>query len=251
MKRYYRLIAALLMVFILVGCGAKEPPTRITIVTDATFPPFEDVDNQKRELVGFDIDLMKAVAEKANLEVDFSSVRFNKLLTDMAECNYDGAISAITVNDERKQQMIFSTPYLTAGQVVVVKKGNSTITGKDKLTGMMVGVQSNSTGEVEAQKIEGIQLTAYPSFDQAFSYLDNGLIDAVIADKPMAASYINEGYYDLKIVGSEFAKEDYAIGVCSQNKDLLKKINNAIWLARLDGTIDRLTKEWIYIKDEY
>jgi ABC-type amino acid transport substrate-binding protein len=117
----------------LAGCAKKSDPIKVNIGTSASYPPFESVDLVNREMVGFDIDLMRAVAEKANLEVEFANTEYNALLRDVSQCNIDGAIAAIPITDELKKEMLFSTPYISVGQVLVVKQNNSQITGLDKL----------------------------------------------------------------------------------------------------------------------
>ncbi|MBP7687602.1 MAG: transporter substrate-binding domain-containing protein, partial [Thermoflexales bacterium] len=116
MKRLSIVVVALLVVGVLLSaCGGSTGATKIKIGTDATFPPFELVDEKTKEITGFDVDLMKAVAAKAGLEIEFINVGFDPLLAGIAQCQYDGGIAAITITDERKQQMSFSDPYFDAG----------------------------------------------------------------------------------------------------------------------------------------
>jgi polar amino acid transport system substrate-binding protein len=100
------------------SCGSG--PAKLQVVTDATWYPFEYVDDQTGEIVGFDIDIMNAIAERANLDIEFVNVGWDALLAGMAQGTYDCAISCITITPERAQQMLFSIPYYTAGQIVVV-----------------------------------------------------------------------------------------------------------------------------------
>lgn len=226
------------------------PPTqpallKIRIGTDATFPPFELVDETTKELTGFDVDLMKAVAAKAGLEVEFTNVGFDPLLAGIAQCQYDGGIAAITITDERKQQMSFSDPYFDAGQVVIVKQNNTDIQGKANLSGKTVGSQIGTTGAIEVGKIEGAKLKTYDSFDLAFQDLINGQIDAVIADNPLALGYVGKNAAKLKIVGEMFTSESYGIAVCNKKADLVQKLNQGIAAVKADGTLDKLIQKWI------
>jgi polar amino acid transport system substrate-binding protein len=224
---------------------ATFQPTKICIGMDATYPPFEMLDTNKRELVGFDVDLMKAIAAKAGLEVEFINIGFNQLLSGIAQCQYDGGISAIAITDELKQKMIFSNPYFTNGQVVVVKTGNVTVTGRDTLAGMTVGTQKGSISASEIEKIPGAQMKTYATFDLAFQDLIQGLIDAVITDKSLALSYVGIKANNLKVVGDEFAAESYGIAICRENPELVKKINDGLAVIEADGTLDSLTKKWL------
>jgi ABC-type amino acid transport substrate-binding protein len=224
---------------------AALPLTKVRIGVDATFPPFESFDRNKKESTGFDVELMRAIAAREGLDVEFANVEKNRLLTGVLNCEYDAGISAISMTDELKQQIVFSEPYLSVGQVVVVKKGNITITGRDLLSGMTVAVQLGSPVVAEMQSIPDVQLLAYPSIDAAFTDLIAGYIDAVVAGKPRAQSYVNIPANNLKIVGEEFGGEDYGIAVCNTNAELAAKINAGLGAVKADGTLDKLAQQWL------
>ncbi len=248
MKRISRtIIAGLLLTLLLTACAgpASGALTPVRIATDPTFPPFEQVDRDSRTLVGFDMDVMRAIGDRARLNVDFVSTSYNILLGSVASCEVDGAISAMAISDDLKATMSFSDPYYSVGQVVVVKKGNLTITGRDTLAGMAVGAQQGDPGAAELQKIPGVQPRLYDSVEMAFQDLIIGLLDAVIADYPQALSYASTPANNLQLVGSEFASKNYGIAVCSRNPAVLQKINAGLAAIKADGTIARLEKKWI------
>ena len=109
--------------------------TAIVVGADATFPPFESLDAPRRKIVGFDVDLMNAIADRADLKVEIVATRYGELLVGIAQCQITAGISAIPITEDLEGQMLFSEPYFVNGQVVVVKKGNITITGRDSLAG--------------------------------------------------------------------------------------------------------------------
>jgi polar amino acid transport system substrate-binding protein len=129
--------------------------------------------------------------------------------------------------------------------VVVIKKGNITITGRDSLAGKTVGVQNPSSSATDAATIPGAKLKMYRSFDLALQDLINGLIDSVITDKTTALAYANMQSNNLQIVGQEFSPEDYGIAVCSTNPDLLKKMSDGLAAVKADGTLSTLTDKWL------
>jgi polar amino acid transport system substrate-binding protein len=94
---------------LMVACGGTSD--KYQVATDATWPPFEVVDETTKEIIGFDIDLMEAIAERGGFEVEFVNVGWDPLLAGMAQCQYDAAISAMTITEERKQSFLFSDPY--------------------------------------------------------------------------------------------------------------------------------------------
>ncbi len=238
-------IVLVLAGLLLAGCGGAAAPTKIKIGTDATFPPFELVDEQTKELTGFDVELMKAIAQKAGLEVEFVNVGFDPLLAGVAQCQYDGAIAAITITDERKQQMSLSNPYFEAGQVVVVKIDNDAIKSKDDLGGKTAGAQIGTTGAIEIGNIPDAKLKTYDSFDLAFQDLINGQLDAVVADNPLALGYIGKNADKIKVTGPVFTSENYGIAVCNKKADLVTKFNQGIDAVKADGTLEKLIQKWI------
>ncbi len=102
------------------GSGAT-----VSVATDATFPPFEIVDEASKDLTGFDVELMRAIAQETGMNFQFVNIGFDPMLAGLAQCQYDAAIAAITITPERAQQFLFSEPYVNAGQVVVINKANA------------------------------------------------------------------------------------------------------------------------------
>jgi len=245
MKRilWFILIGLTLFSLILPACGPKV--TKIRVATDATWPPFEYVSEQTKAIEGFDIDLLKAIAEKEGLEIEFINVAFDPLLAGIAQCQYDAAISSITITEERKAGMLFSDPYFEAGQIVTVRKDNTNITSKDSLAGKVVGAQIGTTGSFEVQKISGATLKTYDDIGLAFQDLMNGQIDAVVADNPLALGYVGKNPDKLKTVGGVFTEEEYGIAVCKTKTDLLAKINAGLKAVKDEGLIEKLSKKWL------
>lgn len=245
MKRlmWYALFGLVIASLAVAGCGREA--TKVRVATDATWPPFESVNEQTKAIEGFDIDLLNAVAKKAGLEIEYINVGFDPLLAGIAQCQYDAAISAMTITEERKKSMNFSDPYFAAGQVVTVRADNSDITDKDELTGKKVGAQIGTTGAIEVGKIQGAQLKTYDDIGLAYQDLMNGQIDAVVADNPLALGYVGKNPDKLKVVGEVFTEEYYGIAVCNKNTELLGKINAGLKAVKDDGTIEKLTEKWL------
>lgn len=228
------------------GSGDGYPaPTVIRIATDATFPPFEMVDEATKELIGFDVELIKAIAEKANLQYELINLPFDPMLAGVSECQYDMAIAAITITDERKEQFLFSDPYIDAGQIIVVQDGNTAIKSKDDLAGKILGAQLGTTGEIEAQAIPGTEYKPYDTYDLAFLDLANGQIDAVIADYPTALGFIAKNPGKLMTVGEKFTNESYGIAICKDRSDLLALINPALQAVKDEGLINDLAAKYL------
>ena len=221
--------------------------TKIRVASDATWPPFEIVDEKTKEITGFDIDMMKAIGKSQNLNFEFINVGFDPLLAGIAQCQYDAAVSSITITDDRKKSMLFSDPYLNAGQVVTVKI-DSAIQNKDGLAGKTVGAQIGTTGAIEIEKISGAVLKTYDTLDLAIQDLMNGQIDAIVADYPTAVAFVAKNSDKLKTVGGPFTDEYYGIAVCNKNTDLLNKINAGLKVVKDDGTMAKLEEKYLKAK---
>jgi len=228
-----------------IPAGYPAPGLKVVVVTDATFPPFETVDEATKDLTGFDIELMNAIAAKLGLEVEYVNTGFDPALAGVASCQYDAAIAAITITDARKAEMLFSEPYINAGQVVVVAKDNTTINSKDDLDGLTVAAQLGTTGEIEAQAIPNVTYKPYDTYDLALLDLANGQVDAVIADYPTALGFIGQNPDDLKTVGPVFTNESYGIAVCNSKPELVGYFNLALAALKADGTINNLEQKWL------
>ncbi len=217
----------------------------VVVGTDATWPPFEMVNEQTKELEGFDIDLMNAIAEEAGFEIEWVNVGFDPLLAGMATGQYDVAISVITITDERKDNMLFSDPYYDAGQLVAVRVDSTDINGPDDLPGKTAGAQIGTTGAIEISKIEGAELKTYDDVGQAFMDLINGQVDAVVADSPLVYEYVGKNADKIKAVGEPFTDEFYGIAVKKGAEDLLAQINEALKTVMDQGLIEELNDKWV------
>lgn len=225
--------------------GYPGPDVVYRIATDATFPPFEMVDEATKQLTGFDIDLMKAIAQKANIKYEFVNLPFDPMLAGLSECQYDMAIAAITITEDRQKEFAFSNPYIDAGQIIVIKKGTDSIKSKADLNGKVIGAQLGTTGEIEAKAIEGTTYKPYDTYDLAFLDLANGQIDAVIADYPTALGFIAQNPDKLETVGDKFTNESYGIAICKDKSYLVDIINPALQAVIDDGTLTELAGKYL------
>lgn len=245
MKQKAILILSVVVLFSMLLGACAQKTTSVKVATDATFPPFEMMDDTGSKPIGFDIEMMEAVAEKAGFEVEWVNIGFDAVISGVAQCQYDAAAAAITITDERKQNALFSDAYINAGQIITVRKGESSIQSTDDLVGKKLGAQLGTTGEIEASNIKDAEVKPYDSYDLAFLDLMNGQIDAVIADYPTALGFIGQNSDKLMTVGEVFTNESYGIMVCKNNTELVDKINKALAELKTDGTIAKLEAKWL------
>jgi polar amino acid transport system substrate-binding protein len=235
------IITALLCSLLFTACGTDSG--KIRVATDATWPPFEYVDTDTNQIVGFDIDLFTAIAERAGIEFEFINVEWDPLLAGVAQGTYDAAISSITIREDRLADMSFSDPYFVARQIIVTKT-DSAITGISDLVGKTVGVQTGTTGDIEASAVAGVNVTGYDEIGMAFVALLSNQIDAVVCDTPVASGYVSK-YSNLKTVAEFPTIEEYGIAFPKGSDELMQKINTALAEAIADGVIDSLVQKWL------
>jgi polar amino acid transport system substrate-binding protein len=220
-----------------------------TFGSDATFPPMEFVDAATKNVVGFDVDMINAIGKVAGFTANVKSTAWDGIFAGLAAGDYDGVLSSVTITDERKGTMDFSTPYLNAGQVIIVPKTTKNVSKPADLVGKVVGVQISTTGDIAVGKIAGVkEKKTYDDIGLAVEDLTIGRLDAVVVDSPTAAGYVlqNAKYKaKLQIVGQPFTEEYYGIAVKKGDTALLGLINKGLAVIMKDGTLDNLKKKWL------
>jgi len=250
MKRIVLTLLIALCVFSVVFAGGtKEDSGKkvITIASDCTWPPMEFI-NDKKEIIGFDIDLIKAVAKAAEFEVVIQNTGWDGIFAGLANDSYDAVISSVTITDERKGTMDFSIPYINAGQVLIVPASASGVSTLADLKGKNVGAQIGTTGAFEVEKVAGVTLKTYDELGLAIEDLANGNLAGVVADTPIAADFVmnNDAYKaKLKIVGNPFTEEYYGIAVNKGNTEVLNLLNKGLEAVIKSGERDELVAKWL------
>jgi polar amino acid transport system substrate-binding protein len=227
-----KILTGLLLASLLLGLAscAKKESAKLVFATDATFPPMEKIDDNKA-IVGFDIDLMNAVAKAGGFEVEFKNTAWDGIFAGLENGEYSGIISSVTINDERKVKYDFSAPYINAGQVLVVRADSAGVTSLTDLAGKKVGAQIGTTGAFEIDKVKDankIEEKTYNQIGLAFVDLVNKNIDGIVVDTPVAGDYVsqNADYAGkLKVVGIAMTEEYYGVVVKKGDTKTLDLVN--------------------------
>lgn len=217
--------------------------------TDATWPPMEYIDEDTQQLVGFDIELFKALSKVSNLAPEFKVLAWDGIFEKLDSGEVDVIVSSVTINEERKRKYDFSMPYVNAGQVIITRFNDTSVRTMKDLVGKKVGAQKETTGAAEIEKLGNVKLELYDDILFAVEELDVGRIDAVICDVPIAADYVlrNVTFRDtLKIATKPFTNEYYGIVVKKGNKELLDKINMGLLKIIDNGTVKKLEDKWLH-----
>ncbi len=214
---------------------------------DDEFPPmgFRDENN---EIVGFDIDLAKAAAEKLGCEVEFQPIDWDTKELELESGNIDFIWNGLTMTDERVEAMEFTKPYLKNKQIIIVKN-DSEINAKEDLVGKNIGVQAGSSAldAVEGDEINA-QLGSVSTYDTnilAFTDLDVARVDAVVADEIVARYYLANNENDFRVVeNGDFGDEVYGVAAKKGNTELVENLQAALDAMSEDGTAADISVKW-------
>lgn len=223
---------------------------KLLIATSPDFPPFENLENG--EMVGLDIEIGKAVAEKLGLEPEFVSLQFDSILTAVAAgTQADVGISGLTVDPERAKTVDFSDSYYVDDLSVAAMKDNADITADNadealNKEGVVIAVQSGSSGETYVKEnYPKATVQPYGNSTDAFAALQSGQANAVCTNKAVVERMLANAYTDAQVVKSIATGEEYAVAVAQENKALTAAINKALEELQADGTIDALVAKYM------
>jgi len=214
----------------------------LIVGTEATFPPFEYY-NENNEIVGFDIDIAKKIADALGVKLKIVDTAFDGLIPSLLTKKLDVVIAGMTITKERAKVVSFSDPYFIAGQVIVIRKGNPPIKDLNGLKGKVVAVQLGTTGDLVVSDLKGLkEIRRFTKFTDAFLELKNGRVDAVVLDSAVAKAYVLSNP-DLEITSDVLSSEQYGIAVRKEDKDLLQFVNKVLEDMR-KSPYDLLIEKW-------
>ncbi len=241
------------------SCGKKTDT--LVMATNAAFPPYEYKEGS--EIVGIDAEIAAAIADKIGMKLQIIDTEFGSIIGGVQSGKYDMGMAGMTVTDERKESVNFSTTYATGVQVVIVPENSPYASFEDFYTGydadgnptgvkdgIKIGVQQDTTGDIYSSDEPANwgfgedNVLRYKTGADAVQALVSGKVTCVIIDNEPAKSFVaaNSG---LKILDGAYTNEDYAICVAKENTELLNKINDALAALKADGTLDRIITKYI------
>jgi polar amino acid transport system substrate-binding protein len=231
-----------------VASAPAPAPAKVYVVgTDAAYAPFES-QNEKGDIVGFDIEVVQAIAAKAGFEVKFVNTPWEGIFNALGQGDRDMVVSAVTITEERKQTMDFSNPYFDAQQLIAVKETSKVARFAD-LKKLKVGVQTGTTGDEAVSKLLGKTSTNIKRFEStplALKELESGGVDAVVADNGVVIHYVanNPGGKFKTVADAEFVPEQYGIALKKGNAELLAKVNKGMADIKADGSYDKIFAQY-------
>lgn len=247
-----------LAVFSIFGLSACKDNDLI-VATSANFAPFEYIDG--KEFKGIDMDIAEVIAKKLNKKLVIKDMEFDAVVTSLASGSADIALSGLTINETRSKVIDFTQTYFNASQMVITRAGDTrfeNIATKEEILktlqsipNLKIGVQVGTTGEFYAKGdsdwgFEGFHNAQVKSFSNgalAAIAMKNEQIDIVIIDE-MPAREIIKANSDTQLIDIALTKEEYAIGIAPNNKELKDSVNAILDEIRQDGTLESIINKY-------
>jgi ABC-type amino acid transport substrate-binding protein len=246
--KYFSTIIFLLFFGLIIGCGSNGDSKGDTYVvaTDATLPPmsFMSVGN---DIIGFEPDLIRAIADRAGFNVHLVNVEWAGLFGGLITNKFDMVISSVTVLEERKQRMNFSIPYLKSGLSLVVHKDQKNIMSFEdaKKNNALIGAQVGTTSYYFLEKESSVRIKGYQMYGHAITDMINGKVDAVLGESSGTLFFKNKAIFqEIKMVGEILSDEFYAVVLRKDETKIMIQVNSALKELIDDGTVAQLHKKW-------
>lgn len=254
------LFLAGLLAFVLVpfAASAEALPDlggrKVVVVTENAYPPLQFVDPRTGEQKGWEYDAMDEIAKRLNFAVEYRNASWDVMIQAVADGQYDIGMDGITINDERKQQVDFSDPYMISEQFMLVRADENRFTDGPSFAALkdgLVGAQAGTTNFYVAvySVLDGDEknprVKLFDTFGASVQALKAGDVDTVLMDRTSADGYIGAQPGAFKVVGGPLGREEFGF-ILKKGSDLTAPINAAIASMKADGTIDALNKKWLY-----
>ena len=247
MKKYAVIALVMLLVPFMAAASGTEEKTEYVFATDATWPPFEYID-ENGNLTGFEVELVPMIGEAVGETFVVENIPWDTIFAGLRNGQYDGVASGVTITEERKATIDFSTPINNQGQVLIIPtaKASSIASIEDLPEGAKVGVQIGTTGDF-ALEAYPVEIRRYDDIGLAIEDMLNGNLDGAVCDSLIASDFVlkNENYANLlTVAGEPFTAEEIAIGVQKGNTELLNMINEGLQILMDNGEFDALKAKW-------
>lgn len=217
---------------------------QLLVGSDIPYAPFEFYQPAgSQHVVGFDVDLVNAAAKQLGIKkVVFQRQSFDTIFLAIAQHRFDMVASSVSITPKRAKVVLFSNPYFTADQSVMVRKGSSIKSTKD-LAGKVLGAQTGTTGADLAKTLHPKSVKLYQLIDDAFSALQGGRVDAVINDFAISA-YATKAKPNLAVVQRVPTHEGYGLVFAKDHTALRSAFNVALAKIKANGTYAKIYKKW-------
>lgn len=260
MRKMISLLAVLVMTVSLVACGQSKESTNSSeaaaenvseekdtwvMAINATFPPFESIDNGTNNYVGIDIDIANHIAEKLGKELEINDMQFSALVPTMESGRADIIISGISPTEERKEVLSFSDPYYFPMNAIICAKG-ADYTELSQLEGKNIGVSMGTSYAEIAKSVKDATVSELDSTPLVVQDILSGRCDAGIFDATQAAVFVqeNEGL-ECHIISSDITLEDTFAIALPKDSEYVDQINEILAEMNEDGTLHEILVKYM------
>lgn len=241
--KWLKTVSASLALTVAAGTVSAET---LRVVTDPSFVPFEMMDQETGEMIGFDMEIIREVADRAGFEIDLNTMDFNGIIPALQTGNVDIAIAGITITEEREEIVDFSDPYYDSGLRILVRESNGDVSEFDDLEGKKIGTKIGSTSyDYLVKNLEADDgVTPYPGSSDMYMALMSRSIDAVFYDAPNVGYFARtKGEGKVKTVGPLYEGQQYGIALKS-GSEWVDDVNEALAAMKEDGTYKTIYEKW-------
>lgn len=227
------------------ACAADTVESVLRVGTESSYAPFEFTVDGK--LVGFDIDLMNAIAEQMGCEVEWVQMSFDGLIPAILTQQLDMAVASFTVTPERAKRINFSEPYYRSGLTFVIRsQDKEKYPNAQSLAGKRVCAQLGSVSAMKAESLSPNHVTTFNDASTAYMELKNGGCEAVLNDRPVNQYFLStaKASSDLIELADILDAEDMAMVLPKNDSELLEKVNAAFKAIKENGTYQKIYDKW-------
>jgi polar amino acid transport system substrate-binding protein len=233
--------------FLIFSVLQAKPIKKITTGLDPAYPPFEFLEEETQKMVGFDIDLLNAIAGYIGAELEIKDEKFDGIMASLHSGRID-FICPITVTKEREKNVSFTIPTLKSSLSILVRADNNDIKTLKDLENKKVGAVLGTGSSDKAHTIKGAIISDFGDVPTMIIALNANKLDAIINDTPINDYYVKvKGIVEaskVKIAGKTFNDEVFAFAIKKDNKQLLDAFNDAITTMKKKGELDALIDKW-------
>lgn len=231
---------------------AVKADGKLMVGTEATYAPAEFMDADGKTVIGYDVDLFKAVAARLGLSAVFQQSTFGDIIPGVGAGKYEAGVSGFSVNKEREQQVAMIT-YLGGGTRWATKKGNPAGVSADAPCGKKIAVQKDTaqfeniaarSAACTAAGQPAVDIHTYPGQDAAADAVKSGKADAMLADAPVVAYAVKQTEGQLETLGDVSNPTPYGYVVAKGNTQLAEALRAAVQSLMDDGTYQKILENW-------
>ncbi|WP_077619419.1 amino acid ABC transporter substrate-binding protein [Bacillus sinesaloumensis] len=265
-KQIFLLSIMLTVAFVIAGCGGNDQDNNagndnntdeqtgslfdeikekgvLTVGTEGTYPPFT-FHNADNKLTGYDVEVIKEVAKRMNLEVEFMETQWDSMFAGLNSKRFDLIANQVGINEDRLANYEFSEPYTYSSAVLVVPKEENDITAFEHLEGRKAAQSLTSNYGAIAEQ-NGAEIVGVEGLAQSIELIKQGRAEATVNDKLAVLDYIkSQGDEEIKIAAESDDHSEMAFTFNKGNSDLVKAINEQLAAMKEDGTLTKISQEW-------